>query len=374
MIRRVDLERVASHETGRYPILSLFVDMSVDATNRRSYAVFLNQKRATFHELDSDRPTHHREALGAVLQRIERWLEQGFHRENRGAVIYAEIGGEWFETLESPMPLSNRMIISDRPVIAPLAQALQSYHHHGLVLVDREHVRILSVYLGTLLEEIEVRREPYPTLHGVHGGGYAQQRYQRRKLEETRHFMHEFASEVERFVERYSPDDLVILGTAENIARLKAVLPKHLGKLVVHTGPAQIHDSPSKLIAEIEPFVRRLRQEEERQISERLHERVKQDYLATAGLQSTLSALQAGRVETLLVGGVGGEAGSRCPTCGFVFGPGVGICMYDGTPTEGGVSLVDEVVRIAESSGVDVEFIDPPALDDLRGIGALLRY
>jgi hypothetical protein len=29
---------------------------------------------------------------------------------------------------------------------------------------------------------------------------------------------------------------------------------------------------------------------------------------------------------------------------------------------------------MAETSRVEVHFIDPPELDDLRGVGALLRY
>jgi peptide subunit release factor 1 (eRF1) len=374
MISREDLERVTSHRVGAHPILSLFLDLSVDATDKRTYPIFLNQKRAEFRELRSDRPEHHREPVGAVLERVETWLDQGFARENRGAAIYAEIGGNWFEALQFPVPIGNRLIIADRPVIAPLAQVLRSYHHHGVILIDREHARILSVYLGTLLDQLEVRAEPYPKSHHVQGGGYAEQRYQRRKLEETRHSMHEFARQSEQFVDAHAPDDLVILGTDENVARLRSALSERLSKMVVHSGPAQLEQGPAQVIADLEPFLRRIRQEEERQIAERLRERVRQDYLATAGLQSTLAAMQAGRIETLVVSGDGGATGSRCPRCGFIFGPGVAVCAYDGSPTEGGIPLVEELVRMAETSGVDVHFIEPPALDELRGIGALLRF
>jgi hypothetical protein len=198
----------------------------------------------------------------------------GSHSEAPGAGSQqAEIGGEWFETLEFPVPITSRMLVADRPVIAPLAQVLRSYHHHGVVLVDREHVRILSVYLGT----------------------------------------------------------------AENIARLRSVLPERLLEMVIHTGPSRIAGSASRVIAEIDPFLQRRRQEEQQRIADRLHERVRQDYLATAGLQSILSALQAGRVETLLIAGDDGATGSRCPQCGFIFGLGVRVCRYDGTATEGGV-------------------------------------
>lgn len=374
MISKQDLERLIAREPGAHPILSLFLDMSVNSDNKRTYHVFLNQKRAEFQELASDRRSHHYEPVGAAFARIESWLDNEFDEENRGVALYAEIGGDWFEALQFPVPVGNRLVINDRPAIAPLAQVLDSYHHHGVVLLDREHVRILSVYLGTLLDEIEVRGEPFPAPSDVQAGGYSQKRYQRRKAEEMRHFFKEFSKEVEEFVRRYKPDDLVILGTAENVAKFAEFLPERLREMVVYTGPMGVDNPASEILPRIEPHLQTEREREAREVVEVLLDRVNQDYLATAGFQSTLSALQEGKVDTLVVARDQERTGARCTQCGFVFALDPESCPFDGAPTERGVDVVEEMVRMAEEQDAEVEFVDPGIVADVGGVGALLRF
>ncbi|HEV2132606.1 MAG TPA: VLRF1 family aeRF1-type release factor [Longimicrobiaceae bacterium] len=374
MISKQDLERLVSRPPGDAKILSLFLDMSVNSDNKRTFQVFVNQKRAEFQELDSDRRNHHVEPIGEAFERIQQWIEDEFDEENRGIAFYTEIGGDWFEALQFPVPITNRMIINDRPAIAPLAQVLESYHHHGVVVLDREHVRILSVYLGTLLDEIEVRGDPFPAPNDVQAGGYSQKRYQRRKAEEMRHFFREFSKEVEEFVRRYKADDLVILGTDENVAKFKEFLSDRLREMVVYTGPVGVDDSASEVLARIEPHLKAEREREAREVVEVLLDRVGQGYLATAGFQSTLAALQEGKVDTLVVARDHERNGARCPQCGFVFARNPGSCPYDGTSTEEGVDVVEEMVRMAEEQDSEVEFVEPGAVAEVGGVGALLRF
>lgn len=374
MISKQDLERLIAREGGEHPVVSLFLDMSVNSDNKRTHQIFLNQKHAEFDELDSDRENHHREPLGEVFERVERWLDEEFDEENHGVVIYSELDGEWFEALQFPVSVANRMVVSEHPFISPLAQVLESYHHHGVVLLDREHVRILSVYFGSLLEEIEVRGDPIPTSHGVQAGGYSQQRYQRRKIEEMKAFFREFAKEVEEFVQRYKPDDLVILGTDENVAKFREFLPERLLDTVIYTGPTRVDEPPSEVLSRIEPHLQSERERESREIIEVLLDRVRHDYLATAGFQSTLMALQEGKVDTLIVGRDQERDGRRCTQCGFIFARETKKCPYDEAETKSIPDVVEEMVRIAEGRGSAVEFVDAGAIASIRGVGALLRF
>lgn len=374
MISKHDLQRLIARRDGDRPVLSLYLDMSVNSDNKRTHQIFLNQKRAQFDELDSERATHHREAIGAAFARIEDWLDEEFREENRGVVIFTELGGPWFEAMQFPVPVQNRLVIAPRPVIAPLAQVLTSYRHHGVVLLDREHVRILSVYLGTLLDEIEVKGEPFPAPHDVQPGGYAQPRFQRRKLEETKHFFKEFAREVEEFVRRYKPDDLVILGTDENVANFREFLPERLQEMIVYTGPMGVDDPASEVMQRLQPHLDALRQREGEELVQTLRERVRQDYLATAGVQGTLTALQEGKVDTLIVARDLEREGTRCTQCGFVFARPVDTCQYCGSRETSQVDAVEEMIRSAEGQGADVVFSDGNALADLQGVGALLRF
>ncbi|HET7321092.1 MAG TPA: hypothetical protein VFI96_01260 [Longimicrobiaceae bacterium] len=374
MISKLDLERILEREDGDTPVLSLYLDMSVNSDNKRTYGVFLGQKQSQFEELDSHRPNHPVEAIGEAFTRVQEWIDREFNEANRGVVIFTEVGGDWFEALQFPVPVQNRMIVNARPYIAPLAQVLESYQHHGVILIDREHVRLLSVYLGTLLDEIEVHGKPLPTPHDVQAGGYSAPRYQRRKREEMRHFFREFAKEVEVFVQRYQPDDLVILGTEENISRFREFLPERIQQMVVYTGPTRVDEPASQVMAGIEGQLEAERARCSEELVDALRERVEQDYLATAGFQSTLSALQEGKVDTLVIARDQDQEGARCPRCGFLFARDVESCPYDGAETVTGIDVVDEAIRMAEAQGAEVEFVNPSTVSDLRGVGALLRF
>jgi peptide chain release factor subunit 1 len=374
MISKQDLERIIARDSNGREVLSLFLDMSVNSDNKRTHRIFLNQRRAQFDELDSERSSHPREAIGRAFQRVDEWLDAEYREENRGVVIYTELDGDWFEALQFPVGVANRLAVGERPLIGPLAQVIESYHHHGVVLLDRERVRILSVYLGTLLDEIEVHAEPYPARHDVQAGGYSQMRYQRRKLEEMRHFFREFAKEVEEFVRRYQPDDLIVLGTDENVARFREFLSDTVAEKIVLTGPMRVGEAPTDLLARIDPHLQAERERESRELIQLLRERVEQDYLATAGFQRTLVALQEGKVDTLLIEEDQEREGARCTQCGFVFGREVERCPYDGSPTDAGIDVVEEAIRLAETQGADIEFVPAGEAEDFAGVAALLRF
>ncbi len=380
MISTQDLERLIQRQNGGTPVLSLFLDMSVDSNNKRNHHVFLGQKRAQFEELDGSRNGSHgngaEPGMGSLFERIVGWLDAEFDESNRGVVIYAEVGGDWFEALQFPVPVANKLVVGDRPVIGPLAQVLKSYEHYGVVLLDREHVRILSVYLGTLLDELEFRGDPLAptTNHHVQAGGYSHARFQRHKLEEMRHFFKEFADEVERFVARYQPTSLVLLGTDQNTARFREFLPQSVSERIVHTGPAPVDGPAPEILSRLEPHLRQEQERGSQELLEQVRDRAAHDYLATAGVQGTLTALQEGKVDTLVVARDGDMHGARCTQCGFVFVREVSRCPYDGSEKLEPVDVLEEMVRLAEQQGADIQFADANAVADLRGAAALLRF
>lgn len=374
MISREDIQRLIHRPPSGHPIVSVFLDMSVNSNNKRTYGIFLAKRRSAHPELDSDRAGHHREALGAAFERIEHWVADEFDPANKGAAIYAELGGDWFEGLEVPVPLENRLVIEDRPVVGPLAEVVERYHHHGVVLVDRERLRMFSVYLGEPTHEHEVRGDPYPAPHDVQRGGYSAPDYQRRKAEEVRHFFKEFALEVGEFVRRYRPDDLVLLGTDENVRAFADFLPKAVRDRVVHTAHAPIDSPVAEVLDRLAPFFREQVEREESEAVALLRDRVGHDHLATAGFDDTLEKLQQGKVDTLVLARGTERRGRQCTRCGFYLVDGVRQCPYCGGETRADVDLREAMVRLAEEQEVPIEFTAPQALADLDGAGGLLKF
>jgi len=208
----------------------------------------------------------------------------------------------------------------------------------------------------------------------VQAGGYSQKRMQRRKLEEMKHFFKDFAEEVERFVARYRPDHLVLLGTDENVARFREFLPEQVADRIVYTGPMGVDDPASEVMQRLEPHLRAEHERQSRELIDQVRDRSANDYLATAGVQGTLVALQEGKVDTLVLARDEQRQGARCGQCGFVFVRDVSRCPYDGSEQMEPVDVMEEMVRLAEQQGAAVQFADANAIADLRGAAALLRF
>jgi peptide chain release factor subunit 1 len=374
MISRDQVQRLIERPSNGRTILSTFLDMSVNSDNKRTYHVFLNKEKASHQELDSDREGKHREALGYAFARLERWIDTNFEESNRGLAVYVELDGDWLQGYQFPLPVRNRFTLDTRPVVGPLVELVTRYRHHGVVLVDRENLRLLSFYLDQAMHEREVKTEPFPAPHDVKSGGFSAANYQARKAEETRHFFKEFAAEVEGFVRRHQPDDLSILGTHENVKRFSECLPRPIQDMVVHTEGIELDATIPEIQRKLTPVFDRQIQEDEARSIDRLRDRVREDHKAVAGFEQTLEQLQAGKIQTLVVSRDVDRQGARCDHCGFLFADHAEVCTYCSGPVRKNVDLVEEVLRLAGDQDVAVDFVGRSAIDDLGGVGGFLRF
>ncbi|HEX6941062.1 MAG TPA: hypothetical protein VF158_16715 [Longimicrobiales bacterium] len=374
MISRQDILRLLHRPDGDVPILSVFLDLSVHAVNRRTHRVFLEKEIARHRELDSDRAGHHREMLGAAFDRVWRWLDVEFDPANKGAAIYTEVAGDWMEAIQLPVPVRNRVSVSSRPVIGPLAQIVERFGTHGIVVVDREHLRLIHAGLGEVLAEHEVRTEPYPAPHDVQAGGEEAKDRQKRKAEEVRHFFRDFALETAEFDRRYRPDDLILLGTRENVVHFIEFLPEHLRERIVHTDHAPVHAPTAELLQRLAPFFDAQAEAAEDAAAGLLRDRVTHAHLAVAGFRDTLAQLQEGKVDTLVLARDSERPGARCRRCGFFLVQQDGACPYCGGALERSVDLVEAMIRMAEEQEVALQFVAAEVVADLDGVGALLKF
>lgn len=374
MISRQQVQQLIDRPTNGKAVLSAFLDMSVNSDNKRTYQVFLNQQKAGYQELDSDRPNHHREAIGEAFARLEEWVNANYDQANKGLAVYVELDGDWIEGLQLPLPVENRLVVDPRPVVGPLVEIVESYHHHGVIVVDREHLRLLSLYLDQTLHEREVSTEPYPAPHDIKRGGFSAKDFQKRKEEETRHFFREFADEVSTFVRRFHPDDLILLGTTENVRKFSEFLPENVRDLVTHTDRVAIDASAPEIRDKLSPVFKSRLEEEEARAIDVLRDRVEQDHMAVAGFDKTLEQLQEGKLETLVIGRKLDHKGARCDQCGFLLARSEGQCPYCGGTVSDGLDMVEEMVRMAEDQAVRIEFVEGSAISSLGGVGGLLRF
>ncbi len=374
MVAREDIQRLIHRPYTGKPILSLFLNMAVNSDNKRTYGVFLAKQKGRFAELDSDREGHHRVDLGAAFARAERWIQENFDEANKGLALYAEVGGSWLAGFQVGVPLQNRLELADRAIIGPLAEVVERHPSYGVLVVDRDSLRLLSLRSGQVLAEEIATGEAYPTPNDVQAGGYSQKDYQKRKEQERRQFFKDFAREAEEFDHRYRPDHLILLGTDENVKQFTEYLPVQLREKIVYTAAGPAGPRTSDIVQRLLPFFGQRAQAEETRAVQVLQDRVRHRHYAAAGIHQTLEQLQEGKVDTLVIARDLREAGAQCQRCGFFLARHRGNCPYCGGELRDGIDLAEAMIRMAEEQEISVEFVSQQALADVRGAGALLKF
>src|SRR5690606_35923350 len=190
MISLKDVRRLIDTDSGDSAVLSLYLDMSINSDNKRTWGIFLSRQRAGFAELDS--ANGRREPVARILARVERWIDEEFRPGNRGLAIFATIDGARFEALQFPVRVENRLVIGDAPLVWPLRELVETSQRHAVVLVDRRRMRVLTVCMNTIEDELLIEKDEHPANHDVRAGGEAASNYQNRKAEEARSFFREF--------------------------------------------------------------------------------------------------------------------------------------------------------------------------------------
>jgi hypothetical protein len=374
MITTKDIQRLIQRNGDGRAILSLFLDMSVTSENKRTHQIFLSKEKAAFTELQSDRDRHHREPLGEIFAKVEQWIDTAFEPTNKGVAIFAEVGGDWFEAFQFPTAVPNRLELLDYPVIGPLSQIVRRFPQYGIIVVDREHLRLLSLHMGVVGEDYSVEPDAIPTAHDVQAGGYSHKDFQKRKAEETRHFYKEFVEEIGRFHDRVKPDHYVLLGTTENTKQFREFLPKSIDARIVEVAHAPPAPGPAEIVRRLQPIIDEHARREEAISLDLLQSRVSQAHFATAGMHDTLVQLQEGKVDRLVVSRDLQKEGVQCTQCAFYLVRRDGPCPYCGGSLREGVDLVESMIRMAANQAVAVDFVAADTMQGMNGVAALLKF
>ncbi|MEJ2184840.1 MAG: hypothetical protein P8Z36_02780 [Gemmatimonadota bacterium] len=374
MIARQDVERLLRRHAGDHPVLSVFLDMRVNSENKRTHGVFLNKQRGRYETAATERGDS-RNRVGEAFSRIEAWLADDFDESNKGVACFAEVGGDWFDAIQIPVPLAFRAALTVLPVVGPLVEVMASYRHHGVVLVDRQHLRLMSMYLNEPVHEIQHEGEPSPKPHDVQRGAYSYRDYHdRRAVQETKQFFREFAGEVTRFSERFRPHDLILLGTESNVKKFREQLPAKLAEKVVYEDRAPVDADQAEIVERVRPFITAQADAREAEAVRELRNRIQQDHYAVCGFRDTLAKLQEHKVDRLVLARDMERSGACCCQCGFFFDEAHPTCPYCGGETRLEADLVEAMIRLAEETGAGIEFVNADTLREQHGVGALLRF
>lgn len=367
------LDRLLQFEPISAPFISLYLDARADQHGKSNLMPFvrkeLNERAKTYENHSPER-----EGFEEDFVRIVRYLENGINTLTKGLAIFACSGAkDYFEVGEFEAPFErNRLFVSDRPHLYPLARLIDQYRRYAVVLADTNRARIFVFASGRTVDERSI--ENVKTKH-TSVGGWSQARYQRH--EENYHLKH--AKEVVEMLGRVVRDEgiehVILAGDEETvIPLLREQLSPPLSEKIIDAVSLGIDTPEHELLEETLKTFKRHDTLTDMEKVERLLNEYRADDLGVAGVPETLAALSNGQVEEMLITASADQLQYDAEEVKKV----LEVYQTDGQlpPELDQRTVADELVRRANLlSSARVTFIEHDTrLQQLGGVGALLRY
>ena len=339
------------------------------------------------------------DALAADLARIAEFVDNELEVNANGAFIVADSQQGVFEAIPLDVAPTPALVLESIPALRPLVHASEDYPTFAVVDANQQEANVWVIERLGWSENIQVESDSYP--RHQRSGGLNAQRYQNRADERVEAFARTVAEQVNRlFMESRTPPDYLILSDDEPMSTAitehlhKDVVPRMLGKFTLGKDPL-----PEEIAHMVAPMIEAAERQEEIDAVQKVADNVGAQTLGIAGAVDTLRALANGQVQTLVMNDdftADGWADYTLP----LFGLGTIPAEHPAGGDVGNLRvtmLEDEAVRLALLNGGAVEMIqttepisadsDVPragvemprssaatALDELGGIGAVLRY
>ena len=367
------LDRLLNFEPTAAPVISLYLDARADQHGQTNFLPFV-RKQLTERSKTYENQSEERLSFEEDFVRIVRYLKGEVPASIQGLAIFAcSAEKDWFEVGQFDAPFErNRVFVSDRPHLYPLARLIDQYRRYAVVLADTNRAQIFVFASGRAVNRQEV--ENVKTKHAK-VGGWSQARYQRH--EQNYHLQHakEVVENLEKIVRDEGIEQIVLAGDeATVIPLLREQMSKEVAEKVIEALSLGIDTPEHELLEESLTAFRRHDSFTDMEKVEQLLSEYRGDNLGVAGVPETLAALSNGQVEEMLIA-------ARPESI-----------QYDEAEVEKVLKLypadvvlpesldqrtiADELVRRANVlSSAKVTFIeDSTRLERMGGVGGLLRY
>src|SRR5438105_1493136 len=154
MISKADIDAIVAHAAvPDSPVLSIYLDIDQSkAANlkRRFEAALENMLRSIEARLDENQLKN----FSADAERVQRSVAE-LEPRAKGFISFCDDSENFFWPREIKAPVRNQARWSDTPYVAPLLEILDEYERYGVIVVDKAHARLFSVYIGEIEEHLD---------------------------------------------------------------------------------------------------------------------------------------------------------------------------------------------------------------------------
>jgi peptide subunit release factor 1 (eRF1) len=373
------IDRLAGFEPSGLPVISLYLNAQANENGRPDFERFLRKEfssRARTFKAQSPE----RESFDRDVERIEAYLRDELRPETNGVAIFACAGAEdFFEPVQMAAPIENhRLYIYNQPHLYPLARLMDQYPRYAVLVCNTNRARLFVFARGKAVQRDEVKNVK---THSSKPGGWSQARYQRRTEQHHTQHAKEISDILEEIVREENVEHIILAGDEVIIPKLLEQFPKTVADRVVDVLSLDINAPEHEVLAESMEALREYDSQTDAEKVSQLFDAYRAGGLAVVGSTDTLEALAMGQVEELIITArqqhVEGDREDVAILSDAEVAEPV-VAGQDGAVANiepDSVIVADDLVTRARQTSARIIFIEDSALlEDVGGVGALLRY
>ena len=340
-----------------------------DADNRDTFVTvyfnktedpnFLAQRE---HTCSAALPHEEKKNFQETMKTIKQFLTKT--QDHFGAIYASEKHG-LFETITFPIPIYNALIVDTSPYIRPLARIVDEWESFTLLILDSHTARIIDISIGSIDNQTRLSKD---IMQKHKKGGQSQARFQRIR----KGAIHAFLKEVVEALLKHAEHQIILAGPGTTKTQFKDMLPKPIQDKIIAIIDIDTDDE-KKLLENSFNIIAEKESEKGAIAVKQLQKEILTDGLGVYGLDETLSAVQQGKAEILIVEKDYQVKGCICEQCQIIRAGPIQNCPLCGQPASE-ADAIEEIIEFAKRTNATIEFTNDPLISNLGHIGALLRF
>jgi peptide chain release factor subunit 1 len=356
------LDRLASTDTGPFPVISLYLNLQANEQGRAQFEPFLRKELA---ERVKTYPANgpERDSLEQDAEKIRAYVG-GIDGSVSGLALFASHGADLFETIEMSAPLEeHRLFIGNQPHLYPLARVIDEYPRYLALVTDTHSARILVFATNAVEKTTQI--EGTKTKHHKKGG-WSQARYQRHVENFHQQHAKEVVEAVAKIVREEAIDKIVVAGDEVIVPLLQEQLPKDVSERIVDVLKLDVRTPEHEVLDSTIAALREKDAEDDRERVDQLIGAYRANGLACVGVENTRRAFEMGQVDELIITAVPDAIDVKSPA---------ETAEPDSTEGTAEERTAGELIVLARTTAAKIRFIeDASLLDAVGGVGAFLRF
>src|SRR5688572_3245732 len=362
------VKKLSELNSSIYPVVSLYLNTQANDRGRDQFLPWvrkeLSERKRTFNGASEAAKSFERDC-----ERIETWLTNEVDAASNAVAIFAcAAEDDFFDAIQFSAPIKqNELHVQGQPHLYPLARLLDQYPRYAAVIADTNSARIVVFGLNRVEKESEVQNVK---TNRSEAGGWSQARFQRHIDNFHKQHAKEVIEKLDQIVRAEDITQFVLVGDQEVvIPLLEAEMPKALSEMMVDALRLDSREGNNTLLAR---SMEALRADDAVRDTDKVAYLIgeyRAGGLATAGVIDTLTALENGQVEELVI--AADYSSLETPEEALALASDIAIAENKDTAA----LIANLLVTKAEQTAARLTFVEnPDLLRNIGGCGAILRF